>query len=78
MTDLSRYSCEEAFRRLEDFVDRELAEAEMQCVRRHLEMCGQCAHEFQFEEAVLREIRVKLPRIAAPPDLLRRIVQQLD
>ena len=33
MTHLSRYTCEEAFRRLDDYLDRELSEQEMVPVR---------------------------------------------
>ena len=63
MTHLSRYTCEEAFRRLDDYLDRELSAEEMTLVREHLEICAGCAREFNFEESVLRGVGGQ-----APPD----------
>ena len=52
-----RYTCEEVFRRLDDYVDRELAEEETQMVRRHLDACAVCASEYAFEADVLDKLR---------------------
>jgi anti-sigma factor (TIGR02949 family) len=73
MAHIDRYTCEETFRRLDDYLDRELTPREMQLVRDHLEICAVCASEYSFEESVLRQVRAKLQRIAAPPDLLAKI-----
>ncbi len=70
---LDRYTCDEALRRLDDFVDRELAEAELRLVHEHLETCAACTAQFKFEAGVLDQVREKLRRIAVPPDLLARI-----
>ena len=78
MTEPTRYTCEEAFRRLDDFVDRELPPEEMECVRTHLERCAGCADEFRFEQRVLDELRAKLRRIRAPAELRRRITDLLN
>lgn len=77
MTRLDRYTCEEAFRRMDDFLDRELSEAEVVLVRQHLETCTACAHEYAFEGTVLRDLKDKLRRVALPPDLAGRIAERL-
>jgi len=73
----SQLTCEELFRRLDDYLDREVTEEEAARVREHLEICAVCAAEYQFEESVLRNVREKLRRIAAPPDLMARISSSL-
>jgi anti-sigma factor (TIGR02949 family) len=70
---LDRYTCEEALRRLDDYVDRELVEAELRLVREHLDTCAACATQFQVEAGKLEQLKDKLRRIAAPADLMARI-----
>ena len=70
---VTRYTCEEMFRRLDDYVDRELGPAEMRRVREHLETCEACAQEYAFEATVLAEVRSKLQRITAPVELLNTV-----
>jgi len=77
VSEMTRYTCEEVFRRLDDYVDRELAPAEMRRVREHLEACAACASEYAFEAGVLDELRQKLRRLDAPSDLLERITARL-
>ncbi|HEY9506817.1 MAG TPA: anti-sigma factor [Gemmatimonadales bacterium] len=74
---LDRMSCEEAFRRLDDYLDRELSPDEMRQVEEHLRVCEVCTGEFVFEASVLTGVRGKLQSIAAPPDLLARIAARL-
>ena len=74
MTHLSRYTCEEAFRRLDDYLDRELSSEEMLLVKEHLEVCAGCAREFTFEESLLKGVRSKLRQIELPPTLQARIL----
>lgn len=78
MSDRTPCTCEEAFRRLDDYLDRELSADEMGMVRDHLETCAVCATEFQFERAVLDQVRDKLRRLDVSPDLARRISKALD
>jgi anti-sigma factor (TIGR02949 family) len=75
---LSRYSCEETFRRLDDFLDRELSAEETALVREHLETCAGCAREFAFEASVLRGVRRKLRQIDMPEDLQARVLRALE
>ena len=70
---LDRYTCEEALRRLDDYVDRELAEPELRLVREHLETCAACTAEYTFQAGALDQLKDKLRRIAVPQDLLTRI-----
>ena len=77
MTPLDRLTCEDAFRRIDDFLDRELNALETERVREHLEICAACASEFAFERSVLDGVRTKLRRVAAPPDLLSRLTRRL-
>ena len=74
---LDRYSCEEVFRRMDEYLDRELAPQEVERVRAHLETCVACASEYRFEDMLLREIRSKLRRVAMPADLRTRIEREL-
>jgi anti-sigma factor (TIGR02949 family) len=74
---LDRYTCDEALRRIDDYVDRELAEAELRLVREHLETCAACSEQFNLEAGVLDQLKDKLRRIAMPPDLLARIRMNL-
>jgi anti-sigma factor (TIGR02949 family) len=78
MTHLSRYTCEEAFRRLDDYLDRELSGEEMTLVHEHLEICAGCTREFNFEASVLNGVRTKLRQIELPPSLEARIVAALQ
>ena len=78
MTPLSRFTCEEAFRRLDDYLDRELSPEEMEMVREHLEICAGCASEFNFEASVLHGVREKLRQIDIPSGLEARIAALLE
>ena len=78
MTPLNRYTCEEAFRRLDDYLDRELSSEETVLVREHLEICVGCAREFNFEASVLKGVREKLRQIDVPESLQARILSVLE
>jgi len=65
------------FRRLDDYVDRELNATEATLVREHLETCAVCAAEYAFEASMLRSVREKLNHINAPPDLMRKLSRRL-
>ena len=74
---LDRLTCEEAFRRLDDYLDRELGPDERRLVEEHLRICEVCTSEFVFEASVLSGVRRKLQSIAGPSDLLTRIAARL-
>jgi anti-sigma factor (TIGR02949 family) len=73
MSTPSRYSCEDAFDRLDDYLDRALSSEELRMVREHLDLCEMCAREYRFEASLLDQIRDKLRRIAMPDDLRARV-----
>ena len=72
-----RYTCEDVFRKLDDYMDRNLSAEEVRLVREHLAACDQCVSEYSFEEDLLRTVRDRVQRIQAPPDLLARIVERI-
>jgi anti-sigma factor (TIGR02949 family) len=74
---LNRHTCEEAFRRLDDFLDRRLSQEETRMVEEHLHVCEACTREFNFESSVLEGVKRKLRHVEAPTDLLARILRQL-
>ena len=73
MSHVDRYTCEEAFLRLDDYLDRELPAEQVERVRDHLETCAICTAEFDFEATVIEDVRGKLRRIRAPGELMSRI-----
>jgi len=70
---LDRYTCLETVRRLDDYLDRELSPAETTEVERHLQTCEGCLRRFQFEGAVLDDLRLKLRRVPVPENLEGRL-----
>lgn len=73
MTVPDRFTCEETFRRLADYLDHALSPEELRLVREHLEVCAVCASEYRFEENLLTEIRAKVRNTDMPADLMQRI-----
>lgn len=74
---MNRITCEEAFRQLDDYLDRELAADEMRLIEEHLAICSGCLREFTFEGSVLDGVRGKLRRVAVPHEMLARISANL-
>jgi anti-sigma factor (TIGR02949 family) len=77
MSRLDRTNCEEAFRLLDDYLDRRLNPDELKIIEEHLEVCAWCTREFSFEASVLYGVKRKLRQLAAPPDLVSKILSQL-
>jgi anti-sigma factor (TIGR02949 family) len=66
-------TCSEVFRRLDDYLDRELSAEELLLVRAHLETCAVCASEHRFEQTVLNAVKDKVRRLPVPPELAARV-----
>jgi anti-sigma factor (TIGR02949 family) len=49
MSDTHDMGCEQALKRLVEFVDRELPESEHDSVERHLRICRNCCSRMEFE-----------------------------
>ncbi len=77
MTPLDRFTCEDAFRRLDDYLDRVLSRDEMQLVEQHLETCATCAHEYAFEAKFIDGLRTKVKRLDVSGDLMSRIQERI-
>ena len=78
MTEHRHLTCEEVFRRLDDYLDRELDPGEVPQVEQHLAECEMCAREYRFEASVLEGIRKRVRRIQLPPDLMGRLSRRLS
>lgn len=77
MTVPDRFTCEEVFRRLADYLDHALSPEELRLVREHLEICSMCASEYQFESSLMDGIRAKVQQTEMPSDLLQRVTSLL-
>ncbi len=77
MTTPNQLTCAEVFERLDDYVDRELAPADLREVESHLARCAACADEFAVERDLLMAVRAKLASIRVPADLRARIEARL-
>jgi anti-sigma factor (TIGR02949 family) len=71
-------TCEQAFSRLYEFLDRVLTSEDEALVRQHLAVCEGCVRHFHFEEQLLAAIRDKCRTGRVPDDLKRQIEQLID
>lgn len=73
MSDEARgIDCEEAIRRLAEYLDGELADREEAAIERHLETCRSCWSRAEFERRI-RERLADLRREEVDPDFEVRI-----
>jgi anti-sigma factor (TIGR02949 family) len=77
MKEIDRFTCEQVFKRLDDYIDQELTPGEMQMIREHLEICAWCAQTFEFQASVLDALQERIQRIPAPIDLRDRVAGAL-
>ncbi len=63
------YSCEEAIKRLNEYLDHQLSPAEAIVVMRHLEICRPCLRRFTFEQTLVVSLRQKANASAMPSAL---------
>ncbi|HKK28633.1 MAG TPA: zf-HC2 domain-containing protein [Gemmatimonadota bacterium] len=75
---MARYSCQEIRRRLDAYVDGELAEAETHAVEKHLSACERCAEHLAFERALLDGLKRRIREAGLPPGLRTRIRDALE
>ena len=67
------YSCEEAIKRLNDYLDHELSAEERQDVVKHLNICKPCLERFDFEESLVVSLRQKVKERICPNGLKDRL-----
>ena len=77
MTTPTKISCAETLRRLDDYLDGELAPPRAQEVAAHLEECAECLDKYGFERSVLDTVRDKLRRVEVPAELRTRLERRL-
>jgi anti-sigma factor (TIGR02949 family) len=70
-------NCQEALEHLYEFLDRELTPEDERRVREHLTACPPCDDRFDVEQAFLRFVEARCRVQGAPPELRRRILQDL-
>ena len=66
--------CQDAVRRLNDYLSHELDAEETEAVQAHLSRCRGCFAKFHFEVALLRTIREKATQSVAPQNLRDKIL----
>ena len=70
-------NCRECVEHLYAYLDRELTPELEAEVRVHLEGCGPCDDQFDFEALFLKFVRARCQAQGAPPELKRRILHNL-
>jgi len=63
------YSCEEAVKRLNEYLDHEMTPEERVVVLKHLEICRPCLKRFSFEQTLVISLRQKVTLLCIPPSL---------
>ena len=77
MSERDNIGCEEALRRLAEFIDCELSESEQDNVERHLRTCRSCYSRMEFESRLKQRLSA-LSGDDAPAksrDRIRRLIQ---
>ena len=60
------YSCEEAVKRLNEYLDHEMTPEERIVVLKHLEICRPCLKRFSFEQTLVVSLRQKVTALCLP------------
>jgi len=69
--------CQQAVRRLNEYLSRELNSDETDLVQQHLQQCKGCFDKFHFEETLLKTIRAKISSVSAPSGLRDSVLRLL-
>ena len=77
MNDIHPIDCEEALRRLFEYLDAELRGQPQREMEHHLERCRTCFSRLEFEQRLKAHIR-ELGSEPVPPELVRRIRDAFD
>jgi anti-sigma factor (TIGR02949 family) len=70
---MDKFNCEQVFKRLDDYLDRELPPEDMDRIREHLETCAWCAQTYEFHADVLSAVREKVERAPVPETLRAKV-----
>jgi anti-sigma factor (TIGR02949 family) len=66
--------CQEAVKRLNEYLSKELTQEEESQVQEHLGQCQGCLSRFTFEENLIKTIRERAQQVVAPLTLRERIL----
>lgn len=66
--------CQEAVKKLNEYLSRELDATEEDVVKKHLSECKGCFEKFRFEETLLKTIRERASQVRAPEALRSKIL----
>jgi anti-sigma factor (TIGR02949 family) len=78
MSELDNMGCDEALKRLLEFIDRELSDSEHDTVERHLRACRSCFSRMEFE----RRLKQRLSALSAEDaparsrDRIRKLIKE--
>ena len=75
---LPKFDCRETVRRLWDYLDHELSDAEVHDVDAHLANCERCPPHFAFERAFLTAVRAARDERGAHAALRDRVLTILE
>lgn len=71
------YSCEEAVKRLNEYLDHEMPLEERAVVLKHLEICRSCLSRFSFEQTLVLSLRQKVTVLCVPEGVRQRLHELL-
>ena len=74
--DLNKPDCAEALQRLEFFIDHELAQADFDQIKQHLDDCGPCLQIADLERAV-KALVARSCSEHAPEELRQRVLLRI-
>ncbi|MDX1493161.1 MAG: zf-HC2 domain-containing protein [Longimicrobiales bacterium] len=77
-TDEEMIPCEEALRRVHEYLDGELEGVPAAQVKRHFEVCGRCYPHLKLESAYREAVRRAGAGQGAPPELRRKVLALLS
>ena len=71
--DADFYSCEEAVKRLNEYLDHEMTAEERVVVLKHLEICRPCLSRFSFEQTLVVTLRQKVSLLCVSSALREKL-----
>lgn len=71
------YSCEEAVKRLNEYLDHEMTPEERVVVLRHLEICRPCLARFTFEQTLVVTLRQKVSALCLSAAVREKLISLL-
>lgn len=76
--DVDELPCEEAAKRVYEYLDGELSEEDAETVRCHVQQCERCYPMFNWEQLFLDALRDRGDRPEPSDELRRRVASLLD